>query len=212
VDDAPARTPVAERAAATRAALVELAAELFADRGYMQTSIRDVARRAEVTTGAIYGHFRNKADLLVAAVSKRIGEELESQSLGAETEPYHVDTLTRLARDVRRRRQLRALLVEGAAAAHTDQETREQLRDEQLSHLKAWQAGYEADRARLGIDDEVDLQAAVVFTWAVEVGLGVLEAVGIEPKSTDGWANVWNRFARSLQLPPDDGKRRRRRR
>ena len=93
-----------------------------------------------------------------------------------------------------------------------NEHARERLAEEQLSHLNAWQAGYEAGRERLGIDDEVDLQAAVVFTWAVEVGLGVLEAVGIEPKSTDGWANVWNRFARSLQLPPDDGKRRRRRR
>lgn len=211
MSESPARSVTAERAAATRATLVELAAELFAEQGYLQTSIRDVARRAEVTTGAIYGHFRNKADLLVAAISKRIGEELEA-TVEADPEPYHVDTLTRNGREVRNRRRLRALLVQGAAAAHTDRETRDQLRDEQLAHLNVWLRGYEANREWLGIDPDVDLQAAVVFTWATEVGLGVLEAVGIEPESPEGWAGVWNRFARGLQLPPDDGKRRRRRR
>ena len=53
----------------------------------------------------------------------------------------------------------------------------------------------------------MDLQAAVIFSWAVELGLGVLEAVGIEPKSRKGWADVFNRFGRSLQLPPDDRER-----
>ena len=65
----PVRTSA--KAIATRAALVELAARLFATRGYLQTSIRDIARDANLTTGAIYGHFRNKADLLAEAISSR---------------------------------------------------------------------------------------------------------------------------------------------
>src|ERR1051326_8237526 len=90
---------MAEKALATRAALIELAAELFAEMGYVQTSIRDIAR-GELTSGAIYGHFRNKADLLAEAISKRTAEELEAQSsvllLG---EPDYVGTLTRLSAD-----------------------------------------------------------------------------------------------------------------
>ena len=72
---------------ATRAALVELAAELFAERGYVQTSIRDITRRGEVTSGAIYGHFRNKADLLAEAIRVRTEEELESQSADRARKP-----------------------------------------------------------------------------------------------------------------------------
>lgn len=52
-----------EDARATRARLLDLAGELFAERGYLQTSIRDLGRHAGVTSGAIYGHFRNKAPL-----------------------------------------------------------------------------------------------------------------------------------------------------
>jgi AcrR family transcriptional regulator len=197
----------AERAKATRAALVELAAELFAEQGYLQTSIRDIARRGHVTSGAIYGHFRNKADLLVAAITKRIAEELEAQSLGASGDPDHVESLTRLSREYPKRRRLRALILQGAAAAQTDDETRERLREEQLSHLNTWIKGYERDRELLGIDPSVDLRTAVIYTWAVELGLGVLEAVGIEPRSARAWGDMANRFARSLRLPPDQESR-----
>jgi AcrR family transcriptional regulator len=191
----------AEKALATRAALIELAAELFAEQGYVQTSIRDIARRGELTSGAIYGHFRNKADLLAAAINQRTAEELEARSIGNSGAPDYVEILTRHALAYPQRRRLRALIVQGAAAAQTDRETRESLREEQLSHLNVWIQGYERDRERLGIDPSVDLRTAVIFTWAVEVGLGVLEGVGIEPRSRTAWSDMMNRFARSLKLP-----------
>ena len=202
----PARRPTrgAERARVTRTALVELAAELFAEQGYVQTSIRDIARRGSLTSGAIYGHFRNKADLLAEAIHVRTAEELEAQSIGVGEEQDYVETLTRLAREYPKRRRLRALIVQGAAAAQTDDETRRRLRDEQLDHLRTWISGYERERDRLGIHPDVDIQAAVLHTWATELGLGVLEGFGIEPRSRKGWADVHNRVARSFQLPPDD--------
>jgi AcrR family transcriptional regulator len=194
----------AEKALATRATLIELAAELFAEQGYIQTSIRDIARRGEVTSGAIYGHFRNKADLLVAAINKRTAEELEERSMGTGGQLDYVEVLTRNARTYPERRRLRALIVQGAAAAQTDEETRDRLREEQLAHIDVWVRGYERDRDRLGIDPSVDLRTAVIYTWAVEVGLGVLEGVGIEPKSRKAWGDMSNRFARSLKLAPTD--------
>jgi len=197
----------AAKAEATRTMLVDLAAELFAEQGYMQTSIRDVARRASLTTGAIYGHFRNKADLLAEAIHNRTAEELESQATRFGDQPDYIETLTRTAREFPKRRRLRALIVQGAAAAHTDEVTRQRLREEQLVHLNAWMEGYRRERTRLGIDPSVDIEAMVLFTWAVELGLGVLEAVGIEPKSKKGWADVHNRMARGMQLPPDDEAR-----
>lgn len=194
-----------DKARATRRALVALAAEMFATRGYLQTSIRDLAEQASMTTGAVYGHFRSKADLLAAAISMRTATDLEARVVTSGSGPAHVDALRRLAADHPKRRQLRALLVEGAAASHTDVETREQLRDEQLSRLEAWIAGYEAERDDLGIDPSVDLHDAVMVTWAIELGLGVLEAFGIEPKSRRSWGDMSARFGRSLLLPPDEG-------
>jgi AcrR family transcriptional regulator len=190
--------------------LVQLAGTLFAEKGYVQTSIRDIARHASVTSGAIYGHFRNKAELLAEVINSRTASELEAGTMGLPHEVDYVETLTRQARKSRTRRQLRALIVQGAAAAQTDEETRGSLRAEQLQHIEAWVAGYERDRARLGIDPSVDVETAVLSIWALELGLGVLEGIGIEPRSTSAWADVQNRFARSLKLPPDAPHRTRR--
>ena len=81
------------KAVATRAALIELAAEMFATNGYLQTSIRDIAREASLTTGAIYGHFRNKAELLAEAISSRTETDLESIPATSDRQPQHVDVL-----------------------------------------------------------------------------------------------------------------------
>jgi AcrR family transcriptional regulator len=196
-------TATAERSRATRAALIELAADLFAERGYAQTSVRDISRRGRLTTGAIYGNFRNKADLLAEAISARTADELEAETLGAGEQLDYIERLTALARRYRDRRRLRALIVQGAAAAQTDDETRTRLREEQLTHLNAWLEAYERERDRMGIHPSVDMQAAVLYTWAAELGLGVLESMGIEPRTAAGWADASNRFARSLQLAPD---------
>jgi AcrR family transcriptional regulator len=57
-----------ERAEATRAALTAAALELFAEGGYHQVPAEAVVRRAGVTSGALYHHFRDKRDLFRAAV------------------------------------------------------------------------------------------------------------------------------------------------
>jgi AcrR family transcriptional regulator len=55
----------------TRARLLEAAAEVIAEKGFERTSLEDVAARAGMTRGAIYGNFRNKEDLFLAVVAAR---------------------------------------------------------------------------------------------------------------------------------------------
>ena len=194
----------AVHARATKAALIELASELFVERGYAQTSIRHISRHASVTSGAIYGHFRSKAELLAEVINLRRAEQLEADTIGLSPDVDYIETLTRQGRRLKKRRGLRALIVQGAAAAQTDEETRNRLREEQLGHISVWTEGYKRERQRLGIHPAVDIDTAVLVIWAVELGLGVLEGVGIEPRSAPAWADIQNRIARSLQLPPDD--------
>jgi hypothetical protein len=44
----------------------------------------------------------------------------------------------------------------------------------------------------------------VLFTWASELGLGVLEAMGITPHSKKNWSDLSARFGRALTLRPDE--------
>jgi AcrR family transcriptional regulator len=56
----------AEYAEATRRGLLQAARELFASEGYVDVSIDEICRRARVTKGALYHHFRDKRDLFTA--------------------------------------------------------------------------------------------------------------------------------------------------
>jgi AcrR family transcriptional regulator len=47
----------------TRQKIAEVALELFVDKGVAETSIRDIARGAEIAEGALYRHYASKDDL-----------------------------------------------------------------------------------------------------------------------------------------------------
>ena len=52
-----------EEAAETREKLLDAAEHLFQKQGVSRTSLQDIARRAGATRGAVYWHFKDKADL-----------------------------------------------------------------------------------------------------------------------------------------------------
>jgi TetR/AcrR family transcriptional regulator, acrAB operon repressor len=52
-----------EEAAVTRANLLKTALSVFSAKGYAAATLGDVANAAQVTRGAIYWHFKSKADL-----------------------------------------------------------------------------------------------------------------------------------------------------
>lgn len=57
-------------AASTRTAILDAAEYLFYEHGVSQTTLAKIAQQAEVTRGAIYWHFENKADLFYAMLDR----------------------------------------------------------------------------------------------------------------------------------------------
>jgi AcrR family transcriptional regulator len=76
--------------AMTRQRLLEVAQRLFREHGYAATSLDQIAEAADVTKGAIYGHFSSKEDLLLSAIE-------------AEPLPEFAPELSDLSRPVRER-------------------------------------------------------------------------------------------------------------
>lgn len=64
----------AEHASDTRAALVASARRLFAAQGYDGTGTEQIVAEARVTRGALYHHFRDKADLFRAVMEDAAGD------------------------------------------------------------------------------------------------------------------------------------------
>lgn len=65
-----ARLSRAESKERTRQRLLEQAQRLFRERGYAATSLEQIAEAAELTKGAIYGHFASKEDLMISAIEQ----------------------------------------------------------------------------------------------------------------------------------------------
>ncbi|RXS83892.1 TetR/AcrR family transcriptional regulator [Streptomyces sp. TM32] len=50
----------------TRQRIQDVALELFSERGYEKTSLREIAEQLEVTKAALYYHFKTKEDLVIS--------------------------------------------------------------------------------------------------------------------------------------------------
>jgi TetR/AcrR family transcriptional regulator, acrAB operon repressor len=59
-----------EAALATREHILDIAEQVFSERGVARTSLADIADAAGVTRGAIYWHFRNKSDLFTGLLDR----------------------------------------------------------------------------------------------------------------------------------------------
>ena len=76
-----------EHSEATRAALVTAARELFAERGYAGVATEEIVRRARVTRGALYHHFKDKRELFRAVCEEVHGEIAARITAVAAAEP-----------------------------------------------------------------------------------------------------------------------------
>ncbi len=102
-----------EDALATRHQLLDAAECVFAEKGVSRTSLNDIALAAGASRGAIYWHFRNKADLFNAMMERatlpmeqdlqQVGHEPGQDAL-AELRRSIADAMHRIANDERTRR------------------------------------------------------------------------------------------------------------
>lgn len=90
----PRRTDTRERA-------VAVALELFNDKGYEQTALREVAERLGITKAALYYHFPSKEALLEAVVDSQQREPVEELLRWVNDQPQPQSTEVR--REVLRR-------------------------------------------------------------------------------------------------------------
>lgn len=86
-----------------RAEFVDIAARLFAENGFVATSLEDIAHQAGYSKAAVLYHFGSKDDLLVAVMAQHIEatlalvDELEQQPDGPDRVEHVIDRLVTFA-------------------------------------------------------------------------------------------------------------------
>lgn len=84
-----------EESLETRSLILDTAERVFAEQGVSRTSLADIAAAAGLTRGAIYWHFKNKADVFTAMID-RVSLPIESLFSDVVDNPQHPDPLGEL--------------------------------------------------------------------------------------------------------------------
>ncbi|MEQ1787109.1 MAG: TetR/AcrR family transcriptional regulator [Acidimicrobiales bacterium] len=184
--------------------LVGAAAEVFAEKGYDGAGVAEIARRAGYTTGAIYGRFTGKAELLLAAIEARSENELDQLFNEHRFEGKVTDILTTVGSHLVTDEMgpESALLLEAFVAARRDPEVRRlmqgalDLRGDRLADLVA-----EA-QATGAIDPALDAEAVVRFCHAVGFGFLLFRAVEIDLPAAGPWEDLIARLVEALDANP----------
>lgn len=204
-DGTAARTPDGGTAPDdVRERLLDAAAHLVAREGVDGARIQEIVREAGLTTGAVYGRFRGKHELLhEAVVTRTIPQERLSAAGLDKVADLVAAGATRVEGDLT---DAEALLLETYVAARRDPD----LADAVGEADRRWKAAVAplVDAALLDgtIDDGVDLAAVLFLVRVLRLGLLLHRGSGLAGPDADGWEHLVGRvvasFGRPDRLPP----------
>ena len=178
----------------TRQRLLDAAAAEFLRRGFEGTRVADIAAGAELSNGALYGHFRSKTELLAAALAESGEKELQALFLGADGQSI-ADLLAAIGRGLTRIPADRGgLMVEALVAARRDPEAAA-VTSRHISEGQGWLIGLIRDGQREGvIDAGVDPEALARLCVTLLLGSMLLTAVDLPAVAKSGWADLIERI------------------
>ena len=164
----------------TRRQLIEAATEVFAERGYEKATLKEIAKRAEVTSATIYRHFENKEDLLFAVIRATDGTLRPVDAASAEASEDA--TPEAIARFVSRFplsefTAMRRLAVELHVVANRRSEVRSLLQRFNERQQQAMEA--RLGRAVEGgvVPHALDVERSAVLTFVLMAGLSHLDTI-----------------------------------
>ena len=179
--------------------LLAAAADLFAEKGYEQAGVAEIARRAGVTTGAIYSRYTGKADLLQDAVKNHAPTEITRLLRAEDNDQSPKDILAdmgeHLLDDLH---ESTGIFIEALVAARRDPDLAIVL------HQLATQEGeqvkkiLEAAKTSGSIDQDLDNLALVRLAHAIGYGMNVTRLLGLELPTKDSWTDVIDRVINSF--------------
>ena len=89
--------PVTPKGVATRAFLLQVAAEMFAQHGYSETTMAELIARSGLTKGAFYFHFSSKEQLALAVIEEKQRQWLDTVLAATSAQPRAIDQLRAVA-------------------------------------------------------------------------------------------------------------------
>lgn len=183
-----------------RERLVAAAAEVFSEKGYDGARVQEIATRAGLTTGAIYGRFSGKAELLRAAITSHSTSELDDLFASHEFDGRITDILMTVGAHLvsRRSTQQQALLLEAFVAARRDPEVKRLVAEVVEERAERLALLVVNAKASAGISGQLDTLSVVRFCHAVGLGFLLFEALDLDLPEADAWEDLVARMVAAL--------------
>ena len=196
--------PVTDAADDTRARLLRAAALVFAERGYAGAGVAEIARRAGLTTGAIYSQFADKAGLLFEAIDAASTHEVRAVLQGAPPHERAADILatigSHLVEPIDGGGQ--SLLLEAFVAARREPELATMLL-QRIEDQDRWLAKLVDEAKSDGtVDPILDTHAIVTLCHSIALGFLLFRSLGRELPSSAAWRGVIDRLVVAAATNP----------
>jgi AcrR family transcriptional regulator len=191
----------------TRERLLAAAAEVFAEKGYDRAGVQEIAHRAGFTTGAIYGRFRGKADLLLAAMEGQSADEFAQLFAQGRDGGFAGDGTAHVLTTVGSHLVTeefdngQALLLEAFVAARRDPEVASMLRKAVEARASEMTELIEAGKATGAVDPALDTTAIVRFCHAVGLGFLLFGAIDLPRPAAEPWEALIDLLVHAVGAP-----------
>tara|TARA_B100000965_G_C19344904_1_gene649088 strand:+ start:71 stop:736 length:666 start_codon:yes stop_codon:yes gene_type:complete len=186
--------------------LIDAAAEVFAERGYAGAGVAEIARRAGVTTGAIYSRYTGKSELLLEALTRsfvlHLGAAISSAIKGENTDGDFdpdgggIKSIGLVANDEWKAHD--ALFLEAVVASRRDEEIATML-SQRLEMGAAFLAKrIDEQKANGPVDLSFDTDALKTYALAMRMGFSVLRSLNYKMPDPEEWQKVVSQTQRSI--------------
>jgi len=185
--------------------LLDAAVEVFGQHGFEAARVSDIARRCDLTTGAVYSRWPTKREVFAAAVEHASPQRFV-HSVSASSMNTH-EKLAALAENlmVAESTAYRDLMLEAAVVARRD----DSLRDEVSRALDAEASSLtmiiEEGKAAGVVDESLDTKSIVLVCQSLGLGSHLsltADAAGSRHPEVEGWTALLERLVEAA-APPD---------
>lgn len=192
-----------KRSAATKERLLDAAGEVFLECGYERCTVADIARRADVTVGAIYSNFAGKADILLEVMRRRLRLQTDLVKAYVKSTPDINQAFLALARDRGEpgMAETRALLLEMFAASRRDPAVREVVSELLLGTVRFMTSRIKAAQQGGLVDEGIHAPSLAWLYLIPAAGEACAEAVGLELPPQGEWIALLERITRAVGAP-----------
>ena len=198
--------PAAPRAASDdplREQLLDAAAQVFAAKGYAGTKIMDIVKAAGLSSGAVYGRFASKDELLLAAVLQQVERNAHSRALEGQTVAH---VLAQSSQASGALSDAEATELEAFIAARRNPHISKAITKARRRFRKTFgDAVVRQAIADGSASPDADFDSIIYFLETLRLGLLVQRAAGQPAPSDDAWQANLERILRFMANPPEAG-------